>query len=287
MLNNPNSFKELADRYISQWNLSPSGEHFFTHSSFLCPVTYEGQDAMLKIVKEDDDEVHGAEILKFFDGQGSVRLLKDDQTVQLLERVIPYQNEMSLEQMVLAGKDDAATHIICDVIDKIHSYTCGKSIPKSYSVFSDRISETQKLMIEGRVSDNDMPMFTESIALSRLLFEKTKPTHMLLHGDLHHFNVMNSSNRGWLAIDPKGIWGPKVYEYVIMLCNPTLHLHIVASPDRMNRQAEIISKRSGIDRNLIVNFTFIHALQVAAWCLSPPDKEYWLACGRTAKSIMS
>jgi len=287
LLIDPKIFKDQAENYIRKWNLSPSDDPFSTHSSFLWPVLFDDQKAMLKIVREDDDEVHGAQILKFFDGHGSIRLIKDEGTVQLLERIDQPKNHMNLEQMVLAGQDDVATNIICDVIDKIHNHISGKTIATSHNFFSDRIEETERYISEGRVLADDIPMFKESITLSRLLLEKTESTHMLLHGDLHHFNVLNCPNRGWLSIDPKGIWGPRVYEYVIMLCNPTLQLNIVASTDRMNRQADIIAKKSNIDRDLIIQFTFIHALQVAAWCLSPPDKEYWLACGRTAKSIMA
>ncbi|WP_373298360.1 aminoglycoside phosphotransferase family protein [Paludibacterium paludis] len=31
--------------------------------------------------------------------------------------------------------------------------------------------------------------------------------HRLLHGDLHHDNVLFDSSHGWLAIDPKGVIG--------------------------------------------------------------------------------
>ncbi len=34
----------------------------------------------------------------------------------------------------------------------------------------------------------------------------------LLHGDLHHENILLDAKRGWLAIDPKGVIGPRVLE---------------------------------------------------------------------------
>ena len=30
---------------------------------------------------------------------------------------------------------------------------------------------------------------------------------MLLHGDLHHWNILSDADRGWMAIDPKGVIG--------------------------------------------------------------------------------
>ena len=30
---------------------------------------------------------------------------------------------------------------------------------------------------------------------------------ILLHGDLHHWNILSDADRGWMAIDPKGVIG--------------------------------------------------------------------------------
>jgi streptomycin 6-kinase len=277
---------QQASTYLDLWKLETDGPCFETHSSLLWPVLYEGRKVMLKIVREGDDEANGADILQLFDGHGAIRLLRHEQTAMLLERVVSPVGQPSLEQMVLSGHDDEATHIICDVIEQIHGHIKGKPTPSSHTLFADRIAETQGYMNEGRVAKEDMPLFEEGVRLSQDLLRLTTSSHMLLHGDLHHFNVMCSTQRGWLAIDPKGIVGPRVYEYVIALCNPTLHILIVANLQRMGRQASIMAERSGVDRQLILQFTFIHALQVAAWCLSPPDKAYWLACAKTAKELI-
>ena len=44
------------------------------------------------------------------------------------------------------------------------------------------------------------------------------PETYLLHGDLHHENILMDEQRGWLAIDPKGVTGPRVME-----CGRFLH----------------------------------------------------------------
>lgn len=44
------------------------------------------------------------------------------------------------------------------------------------------------------------------------------PDNWLLHGDLHHENILLDGERGWLAIDPKGVIGPKPME-----CGRFLH----------------------------------------------------------------
>jgi len=41
---------------------------------------------------------------------------------------------------------------------------------------------------------------------------------VVLHGDLHHFNILSSGDR-WLAIDPKGIIGEPEFEPAAYLEN--------------------------------------------------------------------
>ena len=55
-------------------------------------------------------------------------------------------------------------------------------------------------------------------SLSQELLTENKD-EALLHGDFHHFNVLESE-RGWLAIDPKGVIGPKGCEVGPLLINP-------------------------------------------------------------------
>jgi streptomycin 6-kinase len=114
---------------------------------------------------------------------------------------------------------------------------------------------------------------------------RTAIIRLCTRGDVHHFNILRSDRRGWLAIDPKGIWGPRAYEYANTLCNPYPHTHIVAAASRMERQAAIIADRASIEKNLLLRFAFLHAAQAASWSLGQPDHLHWLSCARTAASL--
>ncbi|WP_344130506.1 aminoglycoside phosphotransferase family protein, partial [Luedemannella flava] len=48
----------------------------------------------------------------------------------------------------------------------------------------------------------------------------TAPPDMLLHGDLHHDNVLRADREPWLAIDPHGLVGDPGYEAGALLYNP-------------------------------------------------------------------
>src|SRR6266567_3540278 len=51
-------------------------------------------------------------------------------------------------------------------------------------------------------------------------FPASSAEPVLVHGDLHHDNVLSSARAGWLAIDPKGVAAEPAYETAAMLRNP-------------------------------------------------------------------
>lgn len=60
--------------------------------------------------------------------------------------------------------------------------------------------------------------FSNPSPLARRLLE-TQTDRVPLHGDLHHENILLSAH-GWLAIDPKGLWGDPAMEAAAFLRNP-------------------------------------------------------------------
>lgn len=65
---------------------------------------------------------------------------------------------------------------------------------------------------------------------------QTASESRLLHGDLHHFNILKGD--AWYLIDPKGLWGDPAYEPVAFLRNPVPHL--LNEPDIVKFQRERI-----------------------------------------------
>ena len=49
--------------------------------------------------------------------------------------------------------------------------------------------------------------------------EATSVSNGLLHGDLHHYNILHDAKRGWCAIDPKGMEGDAYFDVVPFLFN--------------------------------------------------------------------
>jgi streptomycin 6-kinase len=87
----------------------------------------------------------------------------------------------------------------------------------------------------------------------------------LLHGDLQHYNVLFDSERGWLAIDPKGVVGETEYEIGAVLRNPIEQPDLFTSRDIIERRTRKLAERLGLDYGRILSWAFAQAVLSAIW----------------------
>lgn len=74
---------------------------------------------------------------------------------------------------------------------------------------------------------------------------------VVLHGDLHHGNILDFGTRGWLAIDPKGLVGERGFDYANIFTNPDLAdptKPVAIEPERFAQRVNIVSEIARIER---------------------------------------
>jgi streptomycin 6-kinase len=93
------------------------------------------------------------------------------------------------------------------------------------------------------------------------------------NGDIHHNNIHNNildfGPRGWLAIDPKGLYGERGFDVANIFCNPDFALR--TAPERLVRQATIVAEAAGLERNLLLQWILSYAALSAAWTIGDGD----------------
>ena len=218
---------------------------------------------MLKMLKPTSDERAAADLLRWFAGSGAVRLYAADADALLMERA---DNEVSLKTMAISGDDDRAAEILADCVKQLHA-------PRESPVPSG-LTPLREWFRSLFARQAQLPILAQCADVAqRLLAAEHEST--VLHGDLHHDNVLHSV-RGWLAIDPKGLIGERTYEVANLLGNPWPHGEIVHQPGRMLRLAELYAQ--------------------AAWTGSPARSRLCIRArriggelvnGRWARSILS
>lgn len=178
------------------------------HFVGLVEVKSTGEYAIIKIAPVSKDISIEAKWLHCFTkGVPKVYWYDEEQYALLMEYLTPGN---SLKTIVRAGNDDLATRIICHSIRDLQSNQ-QKQIPLPH------ISELGKNLplLKGHL-DPRLLSKAESW-FSDLTHDRSKD--VILHGDLHHDNILSSGST-WKVIDPKGYIGDPAFEAGALIYNP-------------------------------------------------------------------
>jgi streptomycin 6-kinase len=93
---------------------------------------------------------------------------------------------------------------------------------------------------------------------AELLASTESPT--VLHGDLHHFNVLRAQRGDWLCIDPKGLVGDRCFDVCQFFRNPRAVL-----PEVNARRLDVFCAELGLDRARTKDWCLVHAVLDACW----------------------
>jgi len=237
--------------HIDKWQLTPDGDPFETRSSWLCFVQSGGKPALLKVYKPNSDETRGADILRHWGGR-AVRVYAADEAAMVIERIVP---ALPLSALT-ADDDDRATHIWCDTVAGLHVAPA----PSGWKTLSDCGRSYNKPYPEHPILTRDH--FERGKKVFFGLCETQSAKQFLLHADLHHDNILDDRERGWLVIDPKGYAGELEFETASFLHNPARDFRTAAV---LERRASILSDRLGLDHDRILRWCFAHGVLSALW----------------------
>jgi len=252
-----------ADPYqpwLARWALTADGAPFSTRfGRHLMPVRAGGQPAMLKIA-DGPEEQAGARLMAWWGGDGAARVLKIEGSAILLERVA---GPRDLAQMARGGADDEATRILCGAAKQLHEPRAAP--PPATLVPLDRWHRSLANAAESRGGP-----FAPAWAMARDLLANPRDV-VVLHGDLHHENVLDGGTRGWLAIDPKGLIGERGFEYANLFRNPDAE--VALQPGRLARQARVVVETAGLDPARLLAWVYTYAVLGASWSLESGDES--------------
>ena len=85
----------------------------------------------------------------------------------------------------------------------------------------------------------------------------------LLHGDLHHYNVLFDHEAGWVAIDPQGPMGEIEFEIGASLRNPLTNF--VESPRILERRLRTYEDRLKLDAGRALRWAFATTVLGILW----------------------
>lgn len=212
-------------------------------------------------------EAASADVLRCFAGDGAVEVLRSDPGALLLECA----DGEPLAAQVREGNDEAAAHILCDVVICLHRYAG----PIPNGVFGLK-QQFQSLFRRASRRGEDAIFRRAARVAGELLATEVNPR--LLHGDIHHGNILRSSQRGWLAIDPQGVVGEPAYEVANAFFNPDDGLQ--TTPKRIESLIRVFSERLNFGPRRVLQFAFAYGCLSSSWQMDDgenPDRRLMIS----------
>jgi streptomycin 6-kinase len=242
------------------WGLVLDGEVFELSFNYVVPVVQNGSvAAVLKLGVPSPEFAAEVRALRAFQTRGAVRLLAGDEHLGalLLDRVTPGTTLAALHDEAQAAEIAARTMM------NLGQARVGDGAFRSLESWTAGLSA-----LRVRFSGGTGPLDSELVDTAENLRAELlqgEPPSCLLHGDLHHFNILEGSASGWVAIDPKGVIGDPAYEPASFMLNPGPAVVL----DRSMQQAriDIFAEQLKMDPQRIARWAFVQAVLGAWWTI--------------------
>lgn len=239
-------------------------------------------DVCVKISYSKEEFNREAKVLEFFEKQKIncfVKILDIDLENQamLLERISPGN---TLKDFFPESEEPAAeifSNLLNQLKKQSNQFNVNVSLPK--------VSEYLEFVLAKK--SEDFHKYIDKSTFKQIYFEIKnrfknyiflKADELVLHGDLHHLNIL-ASHQDWMIIDPKGVIGPIEFEAGSFLYNPSEELF--AHPNRtqiMFNRINLIAKKINSSEKTILKFFLLKLFLTQIWCweVKNSSKHYLL-----------
>lgn len=196
--------------------------------------------------------------------------------VVLLERLVPGQAIVELD-------DEVSTSIAAGLMRRLwkppptqHAFPTLADLSKAFGELRERH--------HGTTGPLTATIIARGEALYRdLLASQSEP--VLLHGDLHHFNIVSAQREPWLIIDPHGIIGEPAFEVGPWLRNtvgdpngPHAHLYLLNQPNAravLDRRLSDFSQLLEVERGRLRDWGIAFCALSACWSNESNHRHGW------------
>jgi streptomycin 6-kinase len=276
----------LIDDCAERWSLTVLPPYELSYNYVAPAIRADGTPVVLKVGVPSGEPVDQIPALRHYAGHGMVRLLEADADLgaYVMERLSPGVSLVHMED------DQQATAIAAEVMRQI--WQGPARIPPAehrFPTIADWINGMQRMREHFGGTTGPFPRALVEEAewlFAELLASQAAP--VLLHGDLHHDNIVSAKRAPWLALDPKGIVGEPAYEVGALLRNPLPRLLEMPNPARATaRRVDQLAEALGIERARVRGWGLAQAVLSAWWCVE--DSGYgWeptIACAELLAAV--
>lgn len=246
----PKMLAELCDKYHLRFQQSFSNLTY--HFVAIVEQQKTQQSAILKIAPVDHNHMQEARWLQSFDeGVPKIFWIDESYHAYLMEQVLPGKSLASYAQI----DDEEATRIVCRTIKNLQTHQTAQLACKPLSELGKAFA-VLKNIIAPQIRSKAESLFQTLTSTGHCV---------LLHGDLHHDNILSSGDT-WKVIDPHGYVGDPVFEIGPMIYNPkeAFPAHLPLS-QIIDTRFNIITEELDFDAQRIKAWAFCMSILSIAW----------------------
>jgi streptomycin 6-kinase len=253
-----------------EWSITVGRPYAGGTEAFVAEATLDdGTDAVLKLLipRAGGAARNEIEVLRLTNGEGCVRLLRDDvaRSALLLERLGTPLYELALP---LAQRHE----ILCVAAERVWRPAPDSGLPTGAEKgrwLADSITAMWKELdrpCSGRAVD-----YALSCAARRIAAHDDERA-VLLHGDVHQWNALEAKD-GFKLVDPDGLLAEAEYDLGILMREDPIELLAGHAPQR----ARWLAERTGLDATAIWEWGVVERVSNGLLCtktdLQPAGRE--------------
>lgn len=252
--------RSVPDELARRWAVVGQELIADTMTSFVHRVRLsDGTQAIVKLLKPAGlHERAGFHFLAWRGGAGAVRLIDSRDAGCMMEDA----GTLSLGAFRRQRGEAEANAVIADVVRAL-----GSAGPEPFPSQLVPLRRQFRALFEQAAGPDksehaDLLRFCAAIADSLIA---TQDEMRPLHGDLHHENIVSGGPRGWLAIDPQGVFGDAAYEVANVFGNP--HGIALDDPALILGRLRCFSAALGCSEEKILRFAIAQAGLAVSWSI--------------------
>ena len=247
------------EKYSNLWSLSEFEhiDYYSVNCNFKCVSAKYGL-CVLKIGKPSNVTQTEYQILQEYKGGGKFCEVYEADIangVLLIERITPgiqLRDELNFDKRL---------DVFCDLFHGLHIEPVNKTIYPTYMEWVSKITEYMKNC--GKHEELCEKMIRAE-QICRSLFEKYRG-EMLLHGDLHHENILLGEDNRYRIIDPKGVIGDSVFDIPRFILNEFEY-------DTYVKVTKTLSEKLNISEYDIRRLVYMELCMAFCWCVEGGDE---------------
>ena len=219
--------------------------------------TKEWGGVIVKINEDKEELKSGYEMLRALNGTGCCLAYAFDagDGIAVLEQVFPgnpLRGEHSPQKRVEA---------FYEVFRKIH----GTRINSGHDTYMDWLERAEQYCKDSGTPLEVRKKMHRAYQIGKEIFEKY-PERALLHGDLHHDNIL-LGRRGYCMIDPKGVIAPEIFDIPRFLLNEFDYVSEEKTKTHIKMMIELLAQRTGYEEADMEKLLFMEGMLDVVWCM--------------------